>query len=216
MSDLSLRQDILEALAFEPSIDAADIGVAVESGTVTLTGHVSTYGQKMTAERIVMRVRGVRAVAEEIEVRPMGKHLNADDEIAKRVVLLLDWNSSVPHGAVQVKVAQGHVTLTGKVAWNYQKLAASDILHILEGVTGITNAIEIEADPDACDIGQKIAAALKRDAALAADVISVEVENRKVTLSGAVLTWAEREAAERAAWSTPGVEQVVDRITVAG
>src|SRR5690606_27381929 len=126
MFDSNLRQDIIDELEFEPSIDAADIGVAVESGVVTLTGHVPTYAQRVTAEEVVRRVKGVKGIAQEIEVRPFGTHKTADDEIAKRALNTIAWNTSVPKDAVVVKVQQGWVTLTGKVDWQYQRSAAAD------------------------------------------------------------------------------------------
>ena len=125
MNDSTLRQDIIDELDFEPSIDAASIGVAVEDGVVTLTGHVSTYAQKATAEDAVRRVKGVRGIAEEIEVRPFGTNKTADDEIVKRALQTISWNTVIPDGAIQVKVQDGWVTLTGKVDWQYQKTAAT-------------------------------------------------------------------------------------------
>ena len=124
MTDKQLRLDIIEELDFEPSIDAAEIGVAVDQGVVTLTGHVRSYSDKITAMDIVENVIGVRAIADEIEVRPIGVHITADDEIAKRIVNMLKWNTSVPEDKVLVTVAKGRVTLEGKVEWRYQADAA--------------------------------------------------------------------------------------------
>lgn len=214
MKDTELRQDVLDELEFEPSIDAADIGVAVENGTVTLTGHVPTYSQKRTAENVVKRVKGVRAIAQEIEVRPIGTHLTADDEIAKRAVNSLGWNSSVPANAVQVKVEGGLVSLTGKVKWNFEKQAAEQAVRHLAGVKGVANAIEIIPAASPSDVRQRIENALRRDAELEAKRIQVRVDDRRVTLDGKVRTWAERDAAERAAWAAPGVSLVVDHIAI--
>lgn len=214
MKDTTLRQDVLDELEFEPSIDAADIGVAVENGTVTLTGHVPTYAQKRTAESIVKRVKGVRAIAQEIEVRPVGTHMTADDEIAKRAVNSLQWNSSVPRDAVQVKVENGSVSLSGKVQWHYQKQAAERAIRELAGVKSVSNLIEIKPSVSPTDVRQRIENALKRDAELEAKRIQVRVDDRKVTLDGKVRTWAEREAVERAAWAAPGVSSVVDHIAI--
>lgn len=214
MKDTTLRQDVLDELEFEPSIDAADIGVAVEDGTVTLTGHVPTYAQKRTAENIVKRVKGVRAIAQEIEVRPVGAHMTADDEIAKRAVNSLKWNSSVPQDAVQVKVENGWVSLSGKVQWQYQKQAAERAIRELAGVKSVSNMIEITPSVSPTDVRQRIENALKRDAELEAKRIQVRVDDRKVTLDGKVRTWAERDAAERAAWAAPGVSSVVDHIAI--
>ena len=215
MSDIDLRQDILDELDYEPSIDAADIGVTVDEGTVTLTGHVATYAQKHTAETIVRRVKGVRAIAQEIEVRPIGAHQTADDEIAKHGVNVLRWHTAVPPEAVQIKVSNGYITLSGKVKWHYQKEAAALSLRHLKGVKGLTNLIEIEAAAASPgDVRQRIESALKRDAELEAKQIRVNVADHKVTLEGKVRTWAERQAAERAAWAAPGVTSVVDHISI--
>lgn len=214
MKDIELRQDVLDELEFEPSIDAADIGVAVEDGTVTLTGHVRTYAQKHEAERIVKRVKGVRAIAQEIEVRPAGSHLTADDEIAKRAVSSLTWNASVPRDTVQITVENGHVTLGGTVTWHYQKAAAEKAVQTLQGVTGVTNVIAIKPSVSPADVRERIENALKRDAEIEAKRIQVLVTDSKVTLEGRVRNWAEREAAERAAWAAPGVANVVDHITI--
>ncbi|MGJ8561795.1 MAG: BON domain-containing protein [Litorimonas sp.] len=214
MKDTELRQDVIDELEFEPSIDAADIGVAVEDGTVTLTGHVRTYSQKRTAENIVKRVKGVRAIAQEIEVRPLGSHITADDEIAMRAANSIRWNSSVPKDAVQVKVENGFVSLSGKVKWYFEKLAAEKAVRDLTGVKGVSNLISLEPSVSPTDVRQRIESALRRDAELEAKRIQVKVDDRKVTLDGKVRTWAERDAAERAAWAAPGVTSVVDHISI--
>ena len=216
MDDLTLRQNLLDELEFEPSIDAAEIGVAVENGTVTLTGHVPTYAQRQKAEEIARRINGVRAIAQEIEVRPAGTHVTADDEIAKRIVQRLDWNTSIPAGNVKAKVDKGWVTLTGQVEWYYQKDLAADEIRHLTGVIGVTNEITIKQTVSSTDVRKRIEDALKRDAEVEAKAIRVGVSGNKVTLEGKVRTWAERQAAERAAWSTRGVANVVDHIAVTG
>ena len=214
MNDSTLRQDIIDELDFEPSIDAASIGVAVEDGVVTLTGHVSTYAQKATAEDAVRRVKGVRGIAEEIEVRPFGTNKTADDEIAKRALQTITWNTVIPDGAIQVKVQDGWVTLTGKVDWQYQKTAATVTIGGLAGVLGVYNKIEVKPHASVSDVKKRIEDALKRNAEVEAKAIRVNVVNGKVTLEGRVNNWAERRATERAAWSAPGVQSVDDRITI--
>lgn len=214
MKDIDLRKDVLDELEYEPSIDAADIGVAVENGTVTLTGHVRTYAQKQTAERIVKHVKGVLAIAQEIEVRPAGSHLTADDEIAKRAVSSLNWNASVPRDKVQVTVENGHVTLSGTVTWYFEKEAAAKAVQNLAGVKDVTNLILIKPSVSPTDVRQRIENALKRDAELEAKRIQVQVTDSKVTLEGRVRNWAERDAATRAAWAAPGVVNVVDHIVI--
>lgn len=215
MNDTTLRQDILDELDFEPSIDSADIGVAVENGIVTLSGHVPTYGQKVTVEHVVCRVKGVKGVAEEIEVRPFGTNQTADDEIVKRAVNSLKWNTSIPENAVQVKVQSGWLTLTGKVEWQYQKTAAADAVRNLAGVVGVSNHMEIKQRASALDVKKRIEDALKRNAEVKAQAIKVNLlDGGKIRLEGRVNTWSERSAAERAAWSAAGVSTVDDRITI--
>ena len=215
MSDSILKQDIIDELDFEPSIDAADIGVAVDGGIVTLTGHVPTYAQKVKVEDVVRNVKGVKAIAQEMEVRPFGTHKTADDEIAKRAVNTIAWHTSIPGGAVQISVQSGWIKLTGKVEWQYQKTAAEDAMRHLAGVIGVTNQIEIKPRPSTHDIKQRIENALKRNAELEAQEIKVNVlGNGAVRLEGRVHAWSERRAAERAAWSAAGVKTVEDRITI--
>jgi osmotically-inducible protein OsmY len=214
MTDITLRQNILDELEFEPSIDAAHIGVAVEDGIVTLTGHVSSYWEKTTAENVVKRVKGVKGIAEEIEVRLVGQKGTADDEIAKRAVNAITWNVSIPRDKVQVKVQGGWITLTGKLEWQYQKNAAAEAVRGLAGVVGVANQIEITPRVSVSDIKKRIEDALKRDAETEAQAIRVNVLNGKVTLEGKVRAWSERQAAERAAWSSPGVKTVEDRISI--
>ncbi|MFY0311316.1 BON domain-containing protein [Leisingera sp. D0M16] len=214
MKDIDLKQDILDELDYDPSIDAADIGITVEDGTVTLTGHVPTYSQKLAAENIVKRVKGVRAIAQEIEVRPFGAHRTADDEVAKRAVNSLRWNSSIPKDSIKVKVENGLVTLTGNVRWYYEKQAAERAVQGLAGVKAVSNQVQIVPSVKPADVRQRIEDALRRDAELEAKRIQVNVHDREVTLEGKVRTWAEREAVERAAWAAPGVANVVDHISI--
>lgn len=214
MTDIALRQNILDELEFEPSIDAAHIGVAVEDGIVTLTGHVSSYWEKTTAENVVKRVKGVKGLAEEIEVRLVGLKGTADDEIARRAVDAITWNVSIPRDKVQVKVQDGWITLTGKLEWQYQKNAAAEAVRGLAGVVGVANQIEIIPRASVSDIKKRIENALKRDAETEAQTIRVNVLDGKVTLEGKVRAWSERQAAERAAWSSPGVRAVEDRISI--
>ncbi len=215
MSDIKLRQDILDELEFEPSIDAADIGVTVEDGVVTLTGHVPTYAQKVTVEKAVIRVKGVKAIAQRMEVRPFGANRAADDMIARRAILAIEWNATIPNNAVQLTVQDGWVTLTGTVEWQYQKAAATDMVRDLAGVVAVTNRIEIKPLLSAVDVKKRIENALRRNAALEAHSIRVNVlDGGVVRLEGHVNAWSERRAAERAAWSAPGVKTVEGNLTI--
>ena len=215
VSDRDLKEDVMEALDFEPSIDANDIGVAVERGIVTLSGHVATYSQRVAAERVVTHVKGVRGIAEQIEVRPIGTHQTADDEIARRAADLLMWNTSVPKDSVKVKVDEGFVTLLGTVEWNYQRNAAKTAVSGMMGVKSVYNKIEIRQKATPSDVRQRIESALKRDAELDAAAIQVQVLNGVVTLDGKIDSWADRLIAERAAWAAPGVTRVNDNLHIA-
>jgi osmotically-inducible protein OsmY len=214
VNDSKLRQDIIDELDFEPSVDAANIGVAVENGIVVLTGHVATYLQKTRVEDVVRRVKGVTGIAQEVEVRPFGTNKTADDEIVKRALDLIKWNTAIPVDVVQVKVQNGWVTLTGDVEWQYQKNAAYDAVRDLAGVVGVSNLVELKPRITAVDVKKRIEDAFQRDAALDAGAIRIDVLGRNVTLSGKVKTWSERQAAERAAWSAPGISTLDDRLTV--
>lgn len=214
MDDNFLRQQIIDELDFEPSIDAEHIGVAVENGVVTLSGHVGRYVEKLAAERAVQRVAGVRAIAEEIEVRYPGDKKTSDDQLAERALKIIAWNAQVPRDSVQVKVEKGWVTLSGAVDWNFQRQAAEAGVRRLSGIAGISNLIEVRPRASALDVKERITAALKRNAALEAAAIGVVVGDDKVVLRGKVKSWYERQLAERAAWSVPGVCSVEDRLTV--
>ena len=214
MKDTELRDTVERALEFEPSIDAADIGVAVENGVVTLTGHVATYPQKLTAERVAQGVKGVRGIAQEIEVRAgIGNHA-ADDEIAARALNSIAWNVIVPDDKIQVKVQKGWVTLTGRVDWNFQRTAAEHAVQGLTGVIGVSNQISVAPAAKASDVKRRIEEALKRSAEVEASGVSVSVTDTKVVLEGKARSWAERRAIERAAWAAPGVARVEDRLVV--
>ncbi len=214
MKDLNVRNAILEELEWEPSISAEHIGVAVDDGVVTLSGHVKSYAEKMAAETAVRRVKGVRGIAEEIEVRFAGDKKTADDQIAKRALDVIEWASTIPQAAVKIKVQQGIVTLAGEVDWYYQKDDAENAVRKLSGVRAVVNDIKIKQRPQAGDIKLKIEQALKRNADVEADSIKVEVFNGRVTLDGKVKAWYERDLAERTAWSAPGVTAVEDRIQI--
>lgn len=214
MNDITLRQNILDELEFEPSIDAAEIGVIAANGIVTLTGHVRTYAEKEAAERVVQHVKGVRGIAEEIEVRIFGAKETDDDDIARRAVKMLDWHVSVPNQAVTVRVQKGWLTLSGKVEWQYQKNAAYDAVKDLSGVVGVSNIVEVKPHVSGSDVKRRIENALERAAELEAQSIKVDVHGSKVTLKGKVRTWSERQAAERAAWSAPGVSMLDDQLSI--
>jgi osmotically-inducible protein OsmY len=212
--DEKIRDDVLSELEFQPQVDATTIGVAVKNGVVTLSGHVGSYAEKIAAELAVRRVKGISGIAEEIEVRYPGSNPIADDEIAKRCLSVLAWDVFLPRDAVQVKVESGWVELTGKVNWQFQREAAENSVRKLGGVIGVSNRIEVKAEVQDADIKTRIENALKRSALVEANDIRVVVIDDEVTLEGKVHAWDERSAAERAAWSAPGVNSVEDRLTI--
>jgi len=214
MQDISLRDLIEEELELELSIDASGIGVAVENGVVTLSGHVATYAEKLAAELCAGRIKGVRGIAQEIVVRYPGQKKIADDEIAARALKIIDWDTTIPEDAIQVKVHNGWVTLSGQVDWGFQRAAAEYAVRKLGGVTCISNTIAVQPQGDLSDVQQRIEQALLRDANLEADAIRVDGVGGRVTLSGNVATWHDRSVAERAAWGAPGVVDVEDLLTV--
>jgi osmotically-inducible protein OsmY len=213
--DAELRKRVLEELLFEPSINATHIGVAVEDGVVILSGHVASYAEKFEVERAVRRIKGVAAIAEQIDVRYPSDKKTADDEIARRAVHILEWYGVLPTEAVRVTVQKGWLTLNGQVNWQYQKRAAEDAVRKLSGVIGIANNIAIAAHVEPSDVQKKIEDALRRRTEAEAKAIRVKVrEQSKVCLEGLVDSWDEREAAEDAAWSVAGVQSVDNRLSI--
>jgi osmotically-inducible protein OsmY len=213
-SDSQLQRDVMAELEWEPSVDHADIGVAVTDGVVTLSGFVKSYPQKMAAEKAVRRVSGVKAIAEEIKVRFAADPKTADHEIAKRILDMFAWNVSIPNNTINVKVEHGWVTLTGTADWYYQSNEAGKIAGKVNGVLGVSNLIELRKLPAAHDVKERIMAAFKRQADLDAGTVTVMTDGGKVTLNGRVRAWHERQIAERAAWAAPGVTRVEDNIVV--
>ena len=214
MTDRQLQEHVQNALDWEPSIDAADIGVSVDNGVVTLRGDVKTYAEKAAAEHVALAVYGAKAVANDINVR-LGTGLErSDTDIAQAVVSALRWSSMVPDEKIAVVVTNGWVTLSGQVDWEYQRSASARTVRDLTGVRGVTNAITVAPHASAPDVRQKIEAALKRSAEVDARRINVTAADGKVVLSGNVHSWFERDQARRAAWSAPGVTQVDDRIAI--
>lgn len=214
MTDRELQHHVQKALEWDPSITSSDIGVTADNGVVTLRGDISSYTEKHAAERIALHVFGVKAVANDLNVRLPSQYERSDSDLAQACVSALNVNTVVPRGRVSVAVGHGWVTLTGNVEWQFQKEAAARAVRDIAGVRGVANNIDIHPQVKVADIQTKIEAALKRSAEIDARHISVSVQDHKVTLSGNVHSWAERQAAERAVWSAPGVSQVDDRITV--
>lgn len=214
MTDRDLQQHVQTALDWEPSIDAANIGVSVDDGVITLRGDVRSYSEKATAERVTLGVYGVKAVANDVTVRLGDGQKRTDTDIAQAAVFALRWNTMVPDEKITVTVTDGWVTLTGRVDWEYQRAAAANTVRDLAGVRGVTNTIGLEPHVSATDVKSTIEAALKRSAEVDARRINVAVADRKVILSGNVHSWFERNEARHAAWSAPGVKEVEDHIAV--
>lgn len=212
-SDIVIRDNVTEELEFDPSIEAATVGVTVKNGVVTLTGHVPNYMQKIAAEKAAQRVKGVRAVAVDIEVRLPTERVQDDEEIARRAANVLAWSTQGAEN-VKAKVDNGWVTLSGETKWNYQKQEAERTIRALQGVKGVSNLVAVKPHIQPGDVKTRIAQALKRNAEVEADTIRVDVTGSTVTLSGNVKAWYERKIAENAAWAAPGVTEVRDNIAM--
>jgi osmotically-inducible protein OsmY len=214
VNDASLKKLVEEELDWEPSVDAVGIGVGVKDGVVTLMGHVNSYAQKLAAEHAVQRVKGVRAIAEDLEVRFAGSATSADDEIARRAANVIDWDSSIPKGKVKAKVENGYVTLSGEVEWRYQADRARNHVADLFGVKGVTSLIAVKPKVSASDVKDRIEKALMRSAEIEAKGIRVAVVDSSVTLEGQVDAWHDREVALQAAWAAPGIKNVTNNIRI--
>jgi osmotically-inducible protein OsmY len=213
-TDKDLQHDVLAELEWEPSVEASKIGVTAEKGVITVTGYVSSYTEKMEAEKVAKRVVGVQAVANDLEVRLPGTYERTDGDLAQLALSALDWNVSVPKNKVHVTVSKGWMALEGEVEWYYQKRAAEEAVRNLVGVRGISNHITITPALKASEVKTKIEAALRRNAELDAKKIDVETTDGKVILRGKVRSWAEHEDAIGAAWAAPGVKKVEDHLVI--
>ena len=213
-SDNDLKKAVLDELNWEPSVEAAHIGVTANSGVVTLTGHVNAFGQKSAAERAASRVKGVKAVVENIDVKLSSDYQRDDEDIAAAAIDRLGWNSSIPEDAVKVKVEGGWVTLSGELNWQFEKAAAESEIRSLMGVIGVSNQILLKPSVSTYDVRNDIEKALHRSWYYDPNTINVRADGGKITLTGTVSTWNARQLAGSTAWSAPGATSVENDISV--
>ena len=213
-TDSEIQKDVMDEFRWEPLLNASEIGVAVKHGIVTLTGSVDTYTKKLAAENAAKNVLGVKAVAENIEVKLTSYGKRNDTEIAEAVLNALKWHTAVKEDKIKIKVEDGWVSLDGEVEWEFQKTAARSTVENLTGVVGITNNIKIKPQVAGTDIKKKISAAFHRSAMLDSEKITIDVVGGKVKLNGKVRSYAEKKDAETAAWLAPGVDKVENNLEI--
>ena len=214
MTDNDIQQLVVDELRWEPSLEDDDIAVGVKDGVVTLAGYSKSYLDKWKAERVASRVKGVKAIVNNIEVRLPSVSERHDPDIARAAVEALKWNVSVPKDRIRVKVEKGWVSLEGDVDWYYQREAAERAVRYLSGVKGVSNLIAVKARPTPSDVKQKIRDALERGAEFDADRITVEIDGNTAILRGTVRSYSEYRDAERAARNAPGITSVKNRLVV--
>ena len=213
-SDEEMKIDVLAELEFDPSVKVSDIGVLVKDGTVTLNGFATSYGERFAAVRSAKRVAGVKAIADDIEVKLPDSFRRTDGEIAAAAAHQIKWNTTIPPGVAQVTVRDGWITLQGEFAWWHEKNAAEEAVHHLAGVKGVTNLITLKAKEAPADIESIIKEAIERNSLLVSEQIQVEAVGNEVILRGKVRSYTAREEAERVAWAAPGVFSVTNELDV--
>jgi osmotically-inducible protein OsmY len=212
-SDLQLKQDIIDELQLDPQVNAAQIGVIVKDGAVTLLGTVDSYAEKCAAEIATKRVHGARTIAQELTVMVRTDHVPSDSEIAAAIQNALDWNVYIPK-TVSAKVENGSVTLEGKVDWNYQRVSSERAVQYLPGVVSVLNSITLNPQPSVTHVKEEVESALRRQAAADAKSIHVKTSGGVVTLTGHASSWQAISDAVNAAWAIPGVTEVIDHVVL--
>jgi osmotically-inducible protein OsmY len=213
-TDFELKKDVLAELSWDPLVPESKIGVAVSDSVVTLSGHLNTYVEKVAAKRATQRVAGIKAIAVELDVIPIGDHQRSDTEIAMLIEQSLSWNATLPQKRVKVVVENGWVTLEGELDWNFQRNIVEELIRPLKGVVGITNNIRLKSLVVPENLAEQIQEAFARQALREAKRIQIEVDGNVVTLKGHVHSWAERTAAEGVTWAAQGVSRVNNKLTV--
>jgi osmotically-inducible protein OsmY len=213
-TDEQIQKDVFAELKWDTRVLPNEIGVSVKNGVVLLAGHVDSFYKKWAAEQAAHHVRGVKAVANELEIKLPSASERTDEEVAAAAVRAIESTTLLNSESLQVTVSNGWVTVSGEVEWNFQKEDAERLLRHLWGVKGVTNLITVKARPTPAELKDKIEKALVRSAELDAQTIEVDVQGSKAILKGTVHSWSEREEAERTAWAAPGVTQVEDHIEV--
>jgi osmotically-inducible protein OsmY len=213
-TDVDIRRDVESELRWDPSIDDTRVGVTVSNGVVTLTGDVRSYSDRLAADDIAKRVSGVRAIANDIQVKIPRSGVRTDTDIAEAAANVLQWNVSLSDTQIKPVIKDGWVTLGGKVNWGYQRITAENAVRHLMGVKGVTNDIRVASNIKVSNVKAKIEDAFKRHAILDAKDIEVNVDDSTIILKGRVHTWQERADASQAAWSAPGVVAVENHLAV--
>jgi osmotically-inducible protein OsmY len=213
-TDMDLKRDVEAELAWDKSINLAEIGVEVSNGVVTLSGHLPSLAEKRAAEKAAARVAGVRGTVVELEVRLRSHDVRTDEDIANTVRSILEWTVGLNNQDVQVQVEKGWVTLTGECDWGYQSHAAQQTISHLRGVTGVTDKIRVRGETSAEDISRGIREAIKRHGEREAKHIEIEIDDGTAILTGKVASYAERKLVCGAARATQGVRAVVDLLTI--
>lgn len=213
-SDNQIQLDVIDQLQWEPFLNAADIGVSVKNGVVTLSGQVDSFYKKIAAEDAAKKVAGVKAIAEDIQIGVLPEHAKTDTEIAGAILNALKWHTAVQEEKIKIKVDNGNVTLDGEVDWDYQRTNARQAIENLTGIKTITNLIRVKPKVTPENIKRKIESSFQRAASINSRKIKVDVSGSKVTLSGTVTSLAEKEAAETSAWYADGVTEVENNLEI--